>query len=55
MSFDVWVVGFGLSRVLAELKLAQGPSAYGPMVAAIALDAYLLLAFFRSRPAAAQA
>ncbi len=55
MSFDVWVVGFGLSRVLAELKLAQGPSAYGPMVAAIALDAYLLLAFFRSRPVAAQA
>ena len=52
MSFDVWVVGFGLCRVLAELRLAQGPSAYAPMVAAILLDAYLLLAFFRSRAAA---
>lgn len=52
MSFDVWVVGFGLCRVLAELRLAQGPSAYAPMMAAILLDAYLLLAFFRSRAAA---
>jgi uncharacterized membrane protein YfcA len=52
MSFDVWVVGFGLCRVLAELRLAQGPSAYAPMMAAILLDAYLLLAFFRSRAVA---
>ena len=52
MSFDVWIVGFGLSRVVAELHLGQGPSAYAPMVAAIALDAYLLLAFFRSRATA---
>ncbi|HTP62137.1 MAG TPA: sulfite exporter TauE/SafE family protein [Burkholderiales bacterium] len=49
MSFDVWIVGFGLSRVLAELKLAQGPFAYGPMAFAALLDAWLLYAFFRGR------
>lgn len=46
MSFDVWIVGFGLSRVLLELKLAQGAVAYGPMLAAVLLDAYLLFVFF---------
>jgi uncharacterized protein len=49
MSFDVWIVGFGLSRVLAELKLAQGPVSYGPMVVAALLDVWLLYVFFRSR------
>lgn len=49
MSFDVWVVGFGLARVLLELKLAQGAAAYGPMVTAGLLDIYLLYYFFRSR------
>ena len=46
MSFDVWVVGFGLSRVLVELKLAHGAFAYAPMVAAGLLDACLLYLFF---------
>jgi len=46
MSFDVWIVGFGLSRVLAELGLAKGALAYGPMLAAVLLDAVLLLVFF---------
>jgi hypothetical protein len=45
-SFDVWVVGFGLSRVLAELGLAQGALTYGPMIAAVVLDAWLLYMFF---------
>ena len=49
MSFDVWIVGFGLSRTLIALKLATGPLAYSAMLAAILLDAYLLVAFFRSR------
>ncbi len=49
MSFDVWVVGFGLSRVLVDLKLAHGALAYGPMAAAIVLDAWLLYAFFSAR------
>ena len=57
MSFDVWVVGFGLARVLLELKLAQGAAAYGPMLAAGLLDIYLLYIYFRnrSRPALAAA
>jgi uncharacterized membrane protein YfcA len=51
MSFDVWIVGFGLSKVLIEVKLAQGSAAYSVMLAAILLDAYLLYVFFRGRKA----
>jgi len=49
MSFDVWVVGFGLARVLIELKLASGVMAYVPMVAAGVLDLVLLYFFFARR------
>jgi hypothetical protein len=49
MSFDVWIVGFGLSRVLIDLKLAHGALAYGPMAVAIVLDAWLLYVFFSKR------
>ena len=53
MSFDVWVVGFGLSRVLIDLKLVESPWAYGVMLVAILLDTCLLYIFFRvQRPAA---
>ena len=57
MSFDVWVVGFGLSRTLITLKLAQSPAAYSAMAAAGAIDLVLLYFFFhvhlrRNRPAA---
>jgi uncharacterized membrane protein YfcA len=54
MSFDAWVVGFGLSRVLIDLKLAESPWAYGVMVVAILLDAYLLYIFFRVQRLAAR-
>jgi uncharacterized membrane protein YfcA len=49
MSFDVWVVGFGLSRVLIELKLLESPMAYGVLALAIVLDAWLLFVFFKAR------
>jgi uncharacterized membrane protein YfcA len=49
MSFDAWVVGFGLSRVLMELKLMESPWAYSVMAAAILVDSYLLYVFFRAR------
>jgi uncharacterized membrane protein YfcA len=49
MSFDVWIVGFGLSRVLVTLNLAEGAFAYGPMALAIVLDAWLLYVFFKGR------
>ena len=51
MSFDVWIVGFGLSRVLIDLKLAHGALSYGPMAVAIVLDAWLLYVFFTRRSA----
>lgn len=53
MSFDVWVVGFGLSRTLITLKLAQSPAAYAAMALAGALDLVLLYAFFKARRGAA--
>ena len=51
MSFDAWVVGFGLSRVLIELKLMESPWAYGTMLITIFIDAYLLYIFFTVRRA----
>ena len=49
MSFDAWVVGFGLSRVLIELKLMEAPWAYSVMAAAALVDVYLLYVFFKRR------
>jgi uncharacterized membrane protein YfcA len=46
MSFDAWVVGFGLSRVLIELNLMESPWAYIVMAVTILIDAYLLYIFF---------
>jgi uncharacterized protein len=51
MSFDVWIVGFGLSRVLIELRLLEAPLAYGPLVVAALLDVYLLYVFFKAKMA----
>jgi uncharacterized protein len=52
MSFDAWVVGFGLSRVLIELKLMASPWAYSVMAATILIDLYLLYVFFAARKVA---
>jgi len=49
MSFDAWVVGFGLSRVLIDLKLMESPWAYSVLVSAIVLDSCLLYVFFTTR------
>jgi len=46
MSFDAWVVGFGLSRVLIELDLMENPWAYSVMAVTILIDACLLYIFF---------
>ena len=51
MSFDAWVVGFGLSRVLIELNLMESPWAYSVMAITILIDAYLLYIFFTVRSA----
>jgi uncharacterized membrane protein YfcA len=49
MSFDAVVVGFGMSRVLVELKLAPSPYAYSVLATVVAIDAYLLYRFFQKR------
>src|SRR5215471_956266 len=49
MSFDAWVVGFGLSRVLMELNLVQSPWAYSVMAATVIIDVCLLYIFFTTR------
>jgi uncharacterized membrane protein YfcA len=55
MSFDAWIVGFGTSAVLRDLKVIPGYSAYLFLLAVIAVDAILLYRFFhrqRTRQAA---
>lgn len=54
MSFDAWVVGFGLSRVLIELDLMESPWAYGVMAVTILIDVYLLVVFFTRRRAGSE-
>src|ERR1700716_407804 len=54
MSFDAWVVGFGLSRVLMELNLMQSPWAYSVMALTILIDVCLLYVFFTGPQAAAR-
>jgi uncharacterized protein len=49
MSFDAWVVAFGASRLLQELKLVESQAAYLVLVITGALDIWLLYRFF-SRP-----
>jgi hypothetical protein len=51
MSFDAWIVAFGLSRLLQELHLVEGNAAYLILVGVGVLDIWLLYRFF-SRPVA---
>jgi len=44
MSFDAWIVGYGLSSILASGWLGQ--SSYLILVAVIIIDAILLYYFF---------
>jgi uncharacterized membrane protein YfcA len=46
MSFDAWIVGFGVSTVLRDVNLVQGPAAYLFLAAVIAVDGVLLYRFF---------
>jgi len=50
MSFDAWVVGFGLSMLLRELRLVEGAAAFGVLAIVIAIDAWLLYRYFVGRP-----
>jgi uncharacterized membrane protein YfcA len=55
MSFDAWVVGFGVSTLLRALRLVDGPAAYTVLAVVAAIDTVLLFRFFavQRRPALA--
>jgi len=46
MSFDAWIVGFGVSTVLRDINVVQGLAAYLFLVAVIVIDGILLYRFF---------
>jgi len=49
MSFDAWLVAFGLSRTVARLDLVPVALAYQLLIVTIVIDLILLRSFFRSR------
>jgi uncharacterized membrane protein YfcA len=46
MSFDAWVVAFGLSTLLRELHIVESQAAYLLILAVVVFDAWLLYRFF---------
>jgi uncharacterized membrane protein YfcA len=46
MSFDAWVVGFGISTLLQQLAIVPGAAAYLVLLAVIVIDAAMLYRFF---------
>ena len=52
LSFDAWVVGFGLSRLLNELQLVDSRAAYLVLVGVALLDIWLYRFFTEPAPAA---
>ena len=48
MSFDAWIVAFGLSRLLQELGLVDSNASYLVLVGVGALDIWLLYRFFHT-------
>lgn len=46
MSFDAWVVGFGLSRTILELGLLASPHAYIVLATTLVVDGWLLFRYF---------
>jgi hypothetical protein len=51
MSFDAYVVAFGLARLLGELHVVETAAAYLVLVAVSVVDTWLLYRFFsRSAP-----
>ena len=46
MSFDAWVVGFGISTLLRQMDLIPGAMAFSVLAGVIVVDAWLLYRFF---------
>jgi uncharacterized membrane protein YfcA len=49
MSFDAWVVGFGLSTLLRDLRLVETGAAYLVLGAVVLIDAAMLYRFFSAQ------
>jgi uncharacterized membrane protein YfcA len=47
MSFDAWIVAFGISTLLRELRVVDGIAAFAVVVAVVAFDLWLLGRFFK--------
>jgi uncharacterized membrane protein YfcA len=50
MTFDAWIVSFGISTLLRDMHIVQSYAAYLVMVAVIIIDAVLLYRFFSHPP-----
>jgi uncharacterized membrane protein YfcA len=46
MSFDAWVVGFGISTLLRELRWVESGAAYLVLAGVIVVDIFMLVRFF---------
>lgn len=46
MSFDAWIVSFGISVLLRELRLVESAAAFIVMAAVVVIDGWLLYRFF---------
>ena len=49
MSFDAWVVGYGISTLLRQLRLVESGAAFSVLVTVALVDTWLLYRFFRVR------
>src|SRR5205823_3718637 len=49
MSFDAWVVGYGISTLLRQLHLIEGASAFSVLTTVALVDTWLLYRFFGHR------
>jgi uncharacterized protein len=47
MSFDAWVVGYGISTLLRQLHVIETPAAFLVLAAVASIDVWLLYRFFR--------
>lgn len=52
MSFDAWVVAFGLSRLVRDMGFIEGNRSYLVLLGVVLVDAWLLYRFFAAHAAA---
>lgn len=55
MSFDAWIVAFGISTVLRDLRIVESAAAYLVLVAVAVLDGWMLYRFFSATGPGARA